>query len=345
MSSDENNDDDKKDRLNDKAVDQAKHDALFGTGYKSPPRHSQFKKGTSGNPKGRPRAPKADGLSVAEQPLLNAILARANKTVRLREGDIVREVGTREALVDSIAAAALKGNARSQGLLHDMFHRADVHSALERRKRREFGQTLKEVQTREFQAAQKDGKDTRLILPHPDDIELDDAVGYRIKGPIDEADLKEVEELIAIRDVLILQYELDTRTAPVADVTLEPSQVVWQESAALFLAYMLNSRLPKRFQWDDAKLLGMMMRYDHWSKRRLLRETYQAWQALGKDVPRGTRMPSVDYVARRIRFGIDVWKAVEGDIVDLQSMARGEVSEELLELGERHGIDLIGWRE
>lgn len=51
--------------------------------------------GQSGNPNGRPRAPKAEGLSLEEEPLLSAVHERTSKTVRMREGDTVSDINIR----------------------------------------------------------------------------------------------------------------------------------------------------------------------------------------------------------------------------------------------------------
>ena len=73
-------------------------------GYKKPPRHSQFPKGKSGNPKGRPKASKNMGK------ILEEILS---EPITLREGETVRRMNKAEAMMQSLIHKALKGDIRA----------------------------------------------------------------------------------------------------------------------------------------------------------------------------------------------------------------------------------------
>lgn len=68
-------------------------------GYKNPPKHSQFKKGQSGNPNGRPKAP--SGIS------LKAFLSDHETG---KNGEVVSR---REAMVIALVNSALRGNQRA----------------------------------------------------------------------------------------------------------------------------------------------------------------------------------------------------------------------------------------
>src|SRR5215203_5830254 len=65
----------------------------YKVGYGRPPKHGQFPPGKSGNPKGRPRRHQNFG-TVFETAL--------NETVGLREGEKVRLVSKKEALVRTV---------------------------------------------------------------------------------------------------------------------------------------------------------------------------------------------------------------------------------------------------
>ena len=76
------------------------------TGYRRPPVANQFRKGTSGNPKGRPKGAtnfKTDVLKMLESP------------VPLERNGKIREVTTQKAFLLRLREHALKGH---PGLLH-----------------------------------------------------------------------------------------------------------------------------------------------------------------------------------------------------------------------------------
>lgn len=78
-------------------------DADYEVGYGKPPKARQFKKGESGNPRGRP--PKSKNMNT----LLDEELDRL---ITLRDGNGVRQISTREAIVKQMIQDALKGDLR-----------------------------------------------------------------------------------------------------------------------------------------------------------------------------------------------------------------------------------------
>jgi len=80
----------------------------YNVGYKKPPKHTQFKPGQSGNPRGRPKGSKNLKTELAEA------LA---ETVIVREGDVTRTVSKRRALLTSQVNRAIKGDAKSAALI------------------------------------------------------------------------------------------------------------------------------------------------------------------------------------------------------------------------------------
>jgi hypothetical protein len=76
----------------------------FKVGYKSPPRHSRFQPGRSGNPRGRQKAVRNLGTDVKRT---------LEVPVRLNEQGKARRVSTQEAALLRLREKALKGDARS----------------------------------------------------------------------------------------------------------------------------------------------------------------------------------------------------------------------------------------
>jgi hypothetical protein len=81
----------------------------YAVGYGKPPKHSQFKKGHSGNPKGhRKRDPKNI------ETIFNEVLDRK---IRVVEAGASRHVTMREVIVTQLAAKAAKGDIAALNLL------------------------------------------------------------------------------------------------------------------------------------------------------------------------------------------------------------------------------------
>ena len=94
---------------------------VYEIGRGKPPKHTHFKKGRSGNPKGRP-----PGTRNLKTDLTNELGGR----IRVREGDRETLISKQEAFVKSLVARALKGDSRASSLLVTMMAKLlDVASA------------------------------------------------------------------------------------------------------------------------------------------------------------------------------------------------------------------------
>lgn len=80
-------------------------DGNYEVGYGKPPKHSRFKPGRSGNPKGRPKASKNMATILEE---------RLSQFITVRQDGRVRRVPLREALVQKIVYAGVHGPLKDQ---------------------------------------------------------------------------------------------------------------------------------------------------------------------------------------------------------------------------------------
>lgn len=88
----------------------------YPVGYKKPPRHTQFKKGQSGNPKGRPKG----------TPNFRTALDQALKEqVLVNEGGRRRSISKLEAMVKQHVNKAVSGDARAREQLLRVLHLVD----------------------------------------------------------------------------------------------------------------------------------------------------------------------------------------------------------------------------
>jgi hypothetical protein len=82
-------------------------------GYGKPPRAHQFKPGTSGNPRGRPKGAKSEATIL--QDLLQ-------QKIGLNERGKTRKITLHEAILRRIAEDCLKGNTKSAAFLLNRYH-------------------------------------------------------------------------------------------------------------------------------------------------------------------------------------------------------------------------------
>lgn len=80
----------------------------YRVGYGKPPKHTRFKPGQSGNPKGRPKG--AQGFTAELDRELKAIIT-------VTENGQMIKLSKQRALVKSLLAKALKGDPRSVALI------------------------------------------------------------------------------------------------------------------------------------------------------------------------------------------------------------------------------------
>lgn len=162
--------------------------ALQKVGYASPPVEHRFKKGQSGNPRGRPRRSKGKSqlqFDPAQRPTNELILAEAYRPVTIREGDEIFELPAIQAVMRAMGVSAMKGNRLAQKTLTEMVQRVEQAEVQLRLDSLETFLTYKTKWTEEIERCQRDGRPVPTPLPHPDDVLLDFRQGtVNIRGPL-----------------------------------------------------------------------------------------------------------------------------------------------------------------
>ncbi len=85
--------------------------ADYEVGYGRPPSHTRFRKGQSGNPRGRPKGARNLATDLAEE---------LGEVIEVRENGTVRRISKQRAMLKSLAAQTLKGNTRAAAQLFSL---------------------------------------------------------------------------------------------------------------------------------------------------------------------------------------------------------------------------------
>ena len=86
----------------------------YKVGYGKPPKATQFEKGKSGNPRGRPKG----SLNLATD-----LTAELGENITIREDGRPRKVSKQRALIKSLMAKALQGDVRATASLLALYAR------------------------------------------------------------------------------------------------------------------------------------------------------------------------------------------------------------------------------
>jgi len=86
----------------------------YKVGYRKPPKSGQFKRGKSGNLKGRPKG----SLKLATD-----LAAELNEQITVREDGKARRVSKQRALIKSLMAKALQGDVRATAAVLALYAR------------------------------------------------------------------------------------------------------------------------------------------------------------------------------------------------------------------------------
>ena len=256
-------------------------------GFGDPPKHTQFKPGQSGNPKGRPKKEKPTPPDTPTK-LSDAdafVLQEAERLIDVQEGDERRKMQMVRVVLRARSKSAAKGNAYAQrDFLRD-------YEKAERARRRAIKEDCEFwtwcIEARKFKddAARARGEMPKYMLPLPEDVVIDWERGVRFEGPCFSDTDQIHKDSARIRDVLVMQAARDERHPTYSD------KKEGDIGFAMLLVHQFESLLARRYRLPDSEFVGRLMEYGATPKRVLLRTLYQGWRAVGIPIRRGVVFP------------------------------------------------------
>jgi hypothetical protein len=163
--------------------------AGYEVGYSKPPARHRFKKGHSGNPRGRPRGTKNKLPALNEERLKSIVLQEAYRQITVSDGEKNITVPMATAVVRSLAVSAAKGNNRAAQLFTQMIkvledENKELHAS--------YLSTVLDYKiawTKELRRREQLGITAPEPIPHPDDLIVDMRTGkVTVRGPMSEAE-------------------------------------------------------------------------------------------------------------------------------------------------------------
>lgn len=238
------------------ADDPSDRDAYTGrVGYRQPPKEHQFKKGRSGNPKGRPRKrplPDTRMKGLAEiKAAEEALKLEAYRLIPVRDGNRVEEIPAIQALYRAMFLNALKGNRHSQKLVMESLIKVEDQEYARMAEAMDTAIKYKVEWERTLELYREQGIPEPVLLPHPDDVVIDLQKGsFQVLGPATPEEKAELDKIVRRRDLLVERVRsLSKKHDSTDDPALKASYLEDIDEGRRSIA-MINELLPDRYRRD-----------------------------------------------------------------------------------------------
>ena len=182
--------------------------------YRNPPAEHRFRKGVSGNPKGRPRKNRAlvgakvggkPGIGVEDR-VKSLAIEEAYRLITIRDGDRTERIPVIQAILRKVAVAAANGNLRAQQQILNLVIGAEADRRVANMEMLKIAVDYKERWHHILAERARKGTTGPEPVPHPDEVIIDQETGeVRIEGPVLQEQKEAQDRMRAMRPDLELE--------------------------------------------------------------------------------------------------------------------------------------------
>jgi hypothetical protein len=169
-------------------------------GYGRPPKHSQFKPGQSGNPRGRPKGARNKGPAWLKPGRLDALIRdEAYRPITINDNGRPVTVPVMQAYLRRVSFDALQGQSGAQKILSELVGGLERRDQALHERYQEAMIQYKNDGSRHLEECRRAHVAPPDMVPHPDDILIDMSTGVpTLHGPMTPED-KFIWEIVARR--------------------------------------------------------------------------------------------------------------------------------------------------
>lgn len=226
-------------------------------GYGKPPKNAQFKKGVSGNPKGRPKKVRPAPIRHEDEHSRLSFERTAYGPITLRQDGKVVKRTRREALDQAMFAQAFKGNRLQSQYLDKKLAAAEEKAAAAASENYTFWRDYKWKAEADLKRCEEERLTPKAYIPHPADIVLDPfKMKVHFLGPLTKDSLPAYEAMMLLRD-FFLGYAMLLEKRLNGPRALPDKYCPYQ-----MLSVLYNQQLPPSMRHDISAGVSAVMAWD-----------------------------------------------------------------------------------